>query len=908
MIEIKEITPIAIPGETSLLLSFPYNEEYISTIKSFSPVKYHKSLKSWEVPVTYLAELIDKFVIYDDVDIFLQDEVLYSPPQLSISDYKTKPYNYQLDGIKYGLVHDSWLLLDEAGLGKAVSLDTDVLTPNGFIPMRDIKVGDTLYDECGVECKVTNVYNHTNLKMYRITFTDGSFVDCCEDHLWRFSYEKCVHKTEHNTTTKRVDTVRDTKWLISHNWKRLKPVFPRCAPIPFTKKQLPIDPYILGCLLGDGCLTSGVGFTSCDDFIVNKIITNLPDELCLRHTNHKYGYTISRSDGTKSKNGNQIRNSLKALGLFGCDSHTKFIPDIYKLSSVEDRISLLCGLLDTDGYATSDNMLQFTTVSHRLFNDIVFLVESLGGMVQRSQKNSKYFNKKYDELRVTGVSYTGTIRIDDPSTLVSLPRKKKLLKPRKFLPRRMIKSIEPIDTHEGKCITVDSPNHLYVIKDFIVTHNTLQLIYLAQEHRKRDNIKHCLIICGVNTLKYNWKKEISKHSDLDCVILGERVNRNGKSVIGSINDRINHLKSDIKEFFILTNIETVRNQEISKLINDPKYQIDMIVIDEAHKIKDGSSQQGESVLSLTNAKYRVAATGTVLMNGSEDAYVPLQWTGHNHSTFTDFQKYYAIYQNKVLVGHKNLKVLRYQIAACSLRRTKDDVLDLPEKVIIPELVEMTPSQHSFYEHIKQGVADEVDKVKLKKTSLLSLITRLRQATELPSILTTENIGSSKIDRACDIAEELVDNDEKVIIFCSFKDATQELANRLSRYKPVVCTGDEKDEKVSEYIDRFQTDDSCKVLIATWQKIGVGLTLTVASHVIFISTPWTNADFSQACDRVHRIGAKNTVFIHNLINVDTIDERVWSLINEKKALSDYVVDSVEDDSVMSILWQYLIDLK
>lgn len=555
MIEIKEITPIAIPGETSLLLSFPYNEEYISTIKSFSPVKYHKSLKSWEVPVTYLAELIDKFVIYDDVDICLQDEVLCSPPQLSISDYKTKPYNYQLDGIKYGLVHDSWLLLDEAGLGK-----------------------------------------------------------------------------------------------------------------------------------------------------------------------------------------------------------------------------------------------------------------------------------------------------------------------------------------------------------------TLQLIYLAQEHRKRDNIKHCLIICGVNTLKYNWKKEISKHSDLDCVILGERVNRNGKSVIGSINDRINHLKSGIKEFFILTNIETVRNQEISKLINDPKYQIDMIVIDEAHKIKDGSSQQGKSVLSLTKARYRVAATGTVLMNGSEDAYVPLQWTGHNHSTFTDFQKYYAIYQNKVLVGHKNLKVLRHQIASCSLRRTKDDVLDLPEKVIIPELVEMTPSQHSFYEHIKQGVADEVDKVKLKKTSLLSLITRLRQATELPSILTTENIGSSKVDRACDIAEELADNDEKVIIFCSFKDATQELANRLSRYKPVVCTGDEKDEKVSEYIDRFQTDNSCKVLIATWQKIGVGLTLTVASHVIFISTPWTNADFSQACDRVHRIGAKNTVFIHNLINVDTIDERVWSLINEKKALSDYVVDSVEDDSVMSVLWQYLVDLK
>lgn len=556
MVNIEEITPISIPGATSLLLHFAYNEEYVAMVKSFNPIKYHKELKAWELPVTYLAEIINKFIIYEDIDIQLKPQEKIDYDSIKLPSFKTKPYQYQLDGIKYGITHESWLLLDEAGLGKS-----------------------------------------------------------------------------------------------------------------------------------------------------------------------------------------------------------------------------------------------------------------------------------------------------------------------------------------------------------------LQLIYIAQELKKLHNIKHCLIICGVNTLKYNWKKEIQKHSDLDCVILGERINKRGRAVIGSVSDRLNHLKSDIPEYFIITNIETVRDDNIAKAINDPKNGIDMIVIDEVHRVKDPNSQQGKSVLKLNRAIFRIGATGTPLMNSSTDAYVPLQWTDNNHSTFTNFQNYYAVYNNKVLVGHKNLKALRYQLACCSLRRTKEDELpDLPEKVLIPEYVEMSPAQESFYENIKHGVVDEVDKVTINKISLLSLITRLRQATELPSILTTENITSSKIDRACDLTEQILNSDEKVVIFASFKDTIKELQSKLSKYNPVVCTGDQSDSEISKTIDRFQNDPECKVMLATWQKMGVGITLTAASHAIFISTPWTDGEFSQACDRLHRIGAKGTVFIHDLIIANTIDERVWELINEKKALSDYVVDNVEDDRVMQALWQYLIDLK
>ena len=154
---------------------------------------------------------------------------------------------------------------------------------------------------------------------------------------------------------------------------------------------------------------------------------------------------------------------------------------------------------------------------------------------------------------------------------------------------------------------------------------SLQLLYLAEELKKRDNIEHCLIVCGVNTLKMNWLKEIEKHSSLNGKILGQRINRKGKLVIGSVKDRLDDLKTPIEEFFVITNIETLRDKDIIKEINSSKVnKFDMIVVDEIHKCKSPTSSQGKNLLKLTNAKYRVGATGTLLLNDPLDAYVPLK--------------------------------------------------------------------------------------------------------------------------------------------------------------------------------------------------------------------------------------------------------------------------------------------
>ena len=438
---------------------------------------------------------------------------------------------------------------------------------------------------------------------------------------------------------------------------------------------------------------------------------------------------------------------------------------------------------------------------------------------------------------------------------------------------------------------------------------TLQLTYLAQELKEREGLEHCLIICGINTLKTNWKSEIEKHSNLSCRILGQRINRKGKLVVDGIPERLAQLNAPIEEFFIITNIETLRDEKILKALLKNKYnKFDMIVVDEIHKAKSHTSQQGKHLLKLNKAKHRIGATGTLLLNDPLDSYAPLKWIGAEKSNYTNFRYYYCNYGGpfgNMLLGFKNIHVLQDQIKKYSLRRTKD-ILNLPPKLFIPEYVDMNDSQTIFYNNVKEGIAQEVNqmKVKLSTANMLALVSRLRQATACPSILTTDNISSSKIERAVDLTEQIVANGDKVVIFSTFKETVYELQRQLQHLGLVVATGDQSDDEIDFAKNSLQEDPNTKVFVGTWQKCGTGLTLTAASYLIFIDTPWTMADTQQASDRIHRIGTKDSVFIYNLIARDTIDERVWELVNDKGAISDYIVDEKITENGLNILRKYI----
>ena len=367
--------------------------------------------------------------------------------------------------------------------------------------------------------------------------------------------------------------------------------------------------------------------------------------------------------------------------------------------------------------------------------------------------------------------------------------------------------IEPLKTTpyqyqtEGIQYCLNHPNALLLDEPGLG--KSLQAIYTAQTLYRMGKIEHCLIICGVNTLKTNWKREITKHSDLSCRILGERTNTKGQYVIGSVEDRLDQLNHKIKEFFIITNIETLRNNDIVKAINGGKNKLDFIIVDEVHVCKNPQSQQGKNLLKL-KAKYKLAMTGTLLLNDPMDCYVPLKWIGEENATYTNYKYYYCNFGgpfNNIPMGYKHLDVLKDQLQGCSLRRTKD-LLDLPPKTIINEIVDMNDTHRHFYDDIKDGIVSSVDKVHISTANLLAMVGRLRQATVLPSMLTSLSVPSSKMERALQLIEEITTNGSKVVVFSTYKESAEYLYKQLSHIGALLCTGNQKDQEINDAIQNF----------------------------------------------------------------------------------------------------------
>lgn len=334
----------------------------------------------------------------------------------------------------------------------------------------------------------------------------------------------------------------------------------------------------------------------------------------------------------------------------------------------------------------------------------------------------------------------------------------------------------------------------------------------------------------------------------------------------------------------------------------------MIVVDEVHTCKSPTSIQGKHLLKL-DAKYKIAATGTLVMNNPIDVYVPIKWIGSDRANYSTFKYYYCSYGGPFkneLIGYKHISYLKDQLDKVSLRRTKD-LLDLPPKNIINEVIEMPSDQVSFYENLCKGIVENVDLVHIDSSSVLGMISRLRQATVCPSMLTSTKISSGKIDRTLDLIKQITDSNNKVVVFSTFKETINQIYKELNSNKVLVCTGDVPDNEIAKNIELFQTNKDYSVMLCTISKMGTGITLTAASYAIFIDCAYTAAQNLQCEDRIYRIGSKEPVFIYYLWAKDSIDERIREIVEDKSAISEYVVDSkITEQSIVS-LRKYLQEL-
>lgn len=447
---------------------------------------------------------------------------------------------------------------------------------------------------------------------------------------------------------------------------------------------------------------------------------------------------------------------------------------------------------------------------------------------------------------------------------------------------------------------------------------TYSSILAAEELHKRGKVNHCLIICGIASLKQNWKAEIKKSSKLSCRINGEHISKFGTISYESMEKRRQELLNPDAPFFTIVNIESLRipkkgtkkwNNIIKELTKGPiKY--DMIVFDECHKSKDSESQAAKGLLQL-DAEYKIAATGTYLLNSPVDAYLGLVWLGYERKrNLSRFQSLYCVFDPNLqgqVMSYKNLDLLRYQISQVSLRRTiqtlKESGVETQPKYEFTKYIEMNEDQQKFYKLLSKSVKKEykepakqaADKIKLKTNNLLALTTRLRQATAMPGILTTQNISSAKIDYAKELVDQIVSQGDKVVILSTFKEPLHELYRLLEDYHPFLITGDSKEDYVARAMEDFQKNDFNKVWLGTHAKSGTGLTLNKAHYLIMIDTPWTAGLYEQSADRIYRINNDAPAVIYNLVCPGTIDNLVERLLKEKAEMSSYVLDEQNNES-------------
>lgn len=325
---------------------------------------------------------------------------------------------------------------------KAQPANCKVLGPNGWRVISDLKVGDLIAGADGKFHSITALYPKGIVSTFKISFDDGTSTYCAYDHLWNTS----LNYTDHDEwVTRPLENVLD-------GFKRGQKLrIPNCEPIEFEDKTLPVDPYLLGALLGDGYFGgNSVAISTANPELVVPVQAAVDRMGDIFHKNPSANlvYTITRGRRCATLRG------LKRLGLWGCLSRDKFIPAQYLLGSVWQRRALLQGLLDTDGSWDRVNR-RYQTMSFRLAHGVADLIRSLGGYASVTLQSRDMFRVHL---------YIG-----------------ERMRPIK---RRYIQSITPAKEVENICIAIDSPDHLYLTDDYIVTHNTtknaLGASYFAQ--------------------------------------------------------------------------------------------------------------------------------------------------------------------------------------------------------------------------------------------------------------------------------------------------------------------------------------------------------------------------------------------------------------------------------------------
>jgi hypothetical protein len=455
--------------------------------------------------------------------------------------------------------------------------------------MGEIKLGDEVMGSNGKEQYVLGVYPQGVRPIYKIEFSDNTFVNCDEEHLWSVNTlnmrtsktrvkGKGVYRPNYGyKVVKTSDMLKDIKKRGRYNYR-----LPVVSPVDFEEREVSIDPYLLGLLLGDGSICdSGVRISTKDDEMFETI----------EHLNEHSSFNEYTRDNTKTiKSINlktDIKKRLEKYELLNKKSNNKFIPKDYLYNSLNVRISLLQGLMDTDGYVDKKGTVQFTTVSEQLCEDIRELVLSLGGTARINTKIPTYtYNSEKKEGQL---AYTITMSFANDIVPFKLLRKvDRYYKRTKYVEQKYVKSITYSHDEEATCIKVSNPDELYVTRDYVLTHNTTILTKIA----------NTAFNLGYNVLQIffedNPKIVQRKHFTLWTGIEPDNLNLHRETVISKVEEIKNTMTNELKLIKLASdtyNMSQIKNM-VRKMIADGT-KVDLIMLDYIDCVTPESTSKDE---------------------------------------------------------------------------------------------------------------------------------------------------------------------------------------------------------------------------------------------------------------------------------------------------------------------------
>lgn len=421
------------------------------------------------------------------------------------------------------------------GAGKALALDTPIVTLDGWKTMGEIKIGDDLFNEKGELCKVTYVTGiQYGRRCYKVIFDDGSFVITDAEHLWisetagyrhardnrlrlakKRNFRQLLHQDRAQCAARMIApeyVTTEQMSLTIRRWRELNHAIPCTQGLDLPEIELPLDPYVLGAWLGDGT-SIRAEITTMHEEILNQIsLAGYRVEMIISPGGScgkagLYGIDHVRGGGPNQTFQTLLRN-MKLRG-------SKHIPDVYFRAAINQRIRLLTGLMDTDGYISGrSNSCVFYNTNKLLADGVEEIINSLGWKSRRSQFIAKIRGAP------KGICYRVTFR---PSSQVFTVRSKArrlnfLVSQKKRSHHRFVKAIEPVDSVPVRCIAVDSQSHLYLAgKAMIPTHNTYDACVLAEEL-----IKSGIPIVALDSLGIWWglRVGVDRNKGLPLVIFG----------------------------------------------------------------------------------------------------------------------------------------------------------------------------------------------------------------------------------------------------------------------------------------------------------------------------------------------------------------------------------------------------